>query len=125
MRHARRKAGIELDGGHQNAKTIGPHEPHTMRSCGACGGLGKRARTVAESCRNDDRRWTALCACGRNDVRNSRRRSRYDCDIRSDRQISDALDRTDAGNLGIMRIDEVNRTFESSRAQIFQDSATD
>jgi hypothetical protein len=70
---------------------------------------------MVESCGDDDCCWAAFRTRLGDQFGNGLRRSRYDHEIRCDWQIRDVLDRNNAVNFGVVRIDKVNSTLEASR----------
>ena len=118
LRHARCKAGVELDGRDDDPEAIGADEPQPVAAGGALGSLGERARTVAKARRDDNRGRDASGARCCDEARHLPRRRGNDNNIRYVGQVRDASDRRNAFNLVVARVDEVDPTGKTSRVQI-------
>jgi hypothetical protein len=124
-RHPHREAGIELHARNQQAKAIGPDQPHAVRMRGKPRGLGRRIRPVPHAgC--DDHRRSATHGAERGDrVHDRRRRRGDDRQVRDRCQVLDALDRGHSFDLAMARIHQMETALKSAGADISQDHPAD
>ena len=124
-RHVRGEACVEICARHHDAKTIRSDQPHSVLVRGKLSCIRQRARTVTEPRRNDDcagralfsglfdKPWNRCGWCG------------DDHEFRRKRQFCQEIDRCDAVDLGIMRIDQPKLAFESGLANVSKDRPAD
>jgi hypothetical protein len=96
---------IEVCAGHQDAKTIGPYQPHSIFLRGAFGSVRQRPRTVAKPGADNESAFRAPLSCLVDEAT-------YRCGRRSNnhefghkRQLAKTVDRRNAVDLGIVCVD--------------------
>ena len=124
-RHARREARVEMRRRHQHADAVRADEPQAGGACGAVGRFGERPRAVAEAGGDDDRGGGALRAGSRDGFRHRGRRHRDHRDVDRPGDRVERLDRVDAFDRGIVRIDHVHRARKPGGTDVCDDVAAD
>ena len=122
-RHMRGEARIEFGARHLDAETVGTEKTHAARARRLIGAVGERTFSLAESGRHDDGGGATARPGGGNRGGDAFRRRRDHQQVRC-RQVGDILDRRKAIDLGVTRIDEMDRPAEACRLQVAQNLAT-
>ena len=121
----RGKARIETDAGHHDAEAIGTDQPHAVFLRRPLRRIRQRTRTVAEPGTNDDCTRRAATTCFVDQPGDRSRRRGDDNQFGRKSQFLDAVDGSNAVDLGIARIDEAELAFELGFANIVQNGAAD
>ena len=123
-RHPRRKTGIELGARRQHAEAVGADQPEAGGARRPLAPIRKRTGSVPEAGGDDDRRRRTFFAGRFHDAGDELRRCRDHDQIGCRRQVLNGFDRLDAFDLGIARVDEIDRSRKCRRTKIAQHGAT-
>ena len=125
LRHPRREARVELRRRHQHAEAVRADQPQAGGARGAVRRFGERSRAVTEAGGDDDGRRRALRTGRRDGFRHRGGRHRDHHDIGRPGDGVDGFDGADAFDLGVVRIDHVNRPGKSGGDDVCDHVAAD
>ena len=119
-RHARCETGIELCARSQDAETVWADEPEAGHPGRLFAGVGERAGSMPEPGGDDDCGRRSPFAGSGDDAGHGGRGRNDHQQIGRGLQFLNVFDCLDALDLGIMRIDQSDRSFESGPSKISQ-----
>jgi hypothetical protein len=121
----RGKTRVELGARGQHPETIGTDDPHPLGARRLLARLCKRAGTVSEPGRDDDRGRNTHVGRLRDHHRHGGGRRRDDDEVGWRRQLGEVFDRWHPVNRVMVRIDEVKRTGPTAGAEIIENGPSD
>ena len=123
--HVRGKARIEAGAGHHDAEAVRADQPHAVFLRGLFRLVRQRARTMAEPCADDERARSTATAGLVDQAGDRFGRRRDDDQFRRKIELAEAIDRRDAIDRGIARIDQPEFALELRFAHIAENGAAD